>query len=81
LLLFGALRDKDGFFSKRYNANFQKRNKTMFGEILNLAKFIREIIVERSDKVKGWKKVYSLYCSLERVIDRISPRCVQSTIN
>jgi|GEM_PF-6317425 len=42
----------------------------MFGEILNLAKFIREIIVERSDKVKGWKKVYSLYCSLERVIDR-----------
>jgi hypothetical protein len=41
----------------------------MFGEILNLAKFVREIIVDRSKKVGGWKKIYNLYLSLDAVID------------
>jgi hypothetical protein len=41
----------------------------MFSEILNLAKFVREIIIDRSKKVGGWKKVYDLYRSLDRVID------------
>jgi hypothetical protein len=41
----------------------------MFKEIVDLAKFVKEIADQRRAKVTGWRRVYDVYRKLDAVID------------